>query len=325
MFTEILKIKPQLDNADLNKMERTLGQRFQKIAKKFGGGIMSVLKAGGGMGLVLGLIDKLLNPLQAVQETIEKVLTTSDDIATNAEQFDTTVARLSKLVFIAKGSGLAESDLYVLLQKFQSSLATASKDKKSADYMALKNYVGEKDIATAFFQFIQELKKMDKNQQVLVQQQVFGEKQILKMSEFLNKDFAKFLAQSGLGSVSTKKLGKAVTKSADLNDILQGVRATNEAKNIIAASSKITNDTVQAIAEREREAQARETARIDAYANLAAMTNMVDRIMTAVEEVLNQVGRFFKFIEPVVKTYESFIRQLMNSKFMRGILGKETK
>jgi tetrahydromethanopterin S-methyltransferase subunit G len=325
VFTEILKIKPQLDNADLNKMERTLGQRFQKIAKKFGGGIMSVLKAGGGIGIVLGLIDKLLNPLQAVQETIEKVLSTSDDIATNAQQFDTSIANLSKLVFIAKGSGLAEGDLYTIMQKFQTALATASKDKTSGDFMALKNYVGEKDIAKAFFQFIQELKKMDKNSQVLVQQQIFGEKQILKMSEFLNKDFAQFLKQSGLGNVSTKRLGQAVTKSADLNDILQGVRAANEAKNIIAASSKITADTVKAITDKEYSDQQREIDRIDAFKNLASISNAVTDILRIVDEVMNQLGRLITLLRPAVDLYVSFIKKIMNSRFMKGILGKEDK
>jgi hypothetical protein len=325
VFSEILKIKPQLDNSDLNKMERTLGQRFAKIAKKFGGGIMSVLKSGAGIGLVLGLIDKLLNPLQAVQATIEKVLKTSDDIATYAGQFDTTVGKLSKLTFLARGSGMQDNDRFVLLNKFQGSMATAKADSKSADYMALKNYVNDKDIADSFFQFIQELKKMDKNQQRLVQEQVFGEKQVLKMSEFLNKDFKQLLKDSGLGQISSKRLGGAVTKAGDLNDKLEGLRAAQEANNIIEASAKINAGTINAIAQREKEEAAREIARIDAYANLAAISNTVTRIMTAVEEVLNQVGRFFKFIEPVIKTYEGFLKQLMNSKFMRGILGKETK
>ena len=204
-------------------------------------------------------------------------------------------------------------------------MATAKADSKSADYMALKNYVNDKDIADSFFQFIQELKKMDKNQQRLVQEQVFGEKQVLKMSEFLNKDFKQLLKDSGLGQISSKRLGGAVTKAGDLNDKLEGLRAAQEANNIIEASAKINAGTINAIAQREKEEAAREIARIDAYANLAAISNTVTRIMTAVEEVLNQVGRFFKFIEPVIKTYEGFLKQLMNSKFMRGILGKETK
>jgi hypothetical protein len=47
MFSEILKIIPKLDSKDLANMERTLGIRFARVAKKFGGGIMSVLKGGG--------------------------------------------------------------------------------------------------------------------------------------------------------------------------------------------------------------------------------------------------------------------------------------
>jgi hypothetical protein len=325
VFSEILKIKPQLDNSDLNKMERTLGQRFAKIAKKFGGGIMSVIKGGGAVSVVLGLLDKLLNPLQAVQETIEKVLNTSDDIATNAEQFDTTVNKLSKLVFIGRGAGLQDSDLYQLLNKFQGSLAKAKTDKNSPDYMALKNYTNEKDVASAFFEFIQELKKMDKTQQRLVQETVFGEKQVLKMSEFLNKDFGKYLKESGIGGISSKRLGGAVTKAADLNDVLQGVRAANEAKNLIAASAKINNGTVQAIAEREQSQAKLVQDQIDAFQNLANISNTVDEIFGVINKLLEGIGVLIGIIRPFVQDAAEFFKRILASPFVKGLLGKERK
>src|SRR5687767_8200002 len=106
MFSEILKIIPQLDSGDLAKLESSLSGRFTRIAKKFGKGLGSILTGGGIAGLALGLIDKLLNPLKDVQEAIDRSLKDSDDLVTNAKQFDTTAGKLAKLVALGKSTGL---------------------------------------------------------------------------------------------------------------------------------------------------------------------------------------------------------------------------
>jgi hypothetical protein len=46
MFKEILKIIPQVENRDLKKMERSLGRRFTRIARKFGKVLTTVLTKG---------------------------------------------------------------------------------------------------------------------------------------------------------------------------------------------------------------------------------------------------------------------------------------
>ncbi len=324
MFSEILKIKPQLDNSDLNKMERTLGQRFKRIAKSFGGGIMNVIKGGGATAAILGIIDKILNPLKEVQEAIERTLKTSDDIATNAKQFNTTTGKLFKLVQLAKAAGLEQADLFQLLTKFQGTIAQAKLNPKDPANSSVKNFIKDKDTADSFFQFIQELQKMDKNSQVLVQQQVFGEKQILKMSDFLNQDFPKLLRMTGLNKGS-ENFGKSIDKMANLNDLADILTVKRENNDVIQKAKIINEGMIRARDAAEKAALARENNRIKAYENLQAITTTVDRIMTAVEEVLNQLGRFFKFIEPAVNKYIGFIDKLMNSRFMRGILGKDSK
>ena len=82
MYTEILKVKPQLDTKDLNKMEKTLQSRFSRLAKGFGKSITNVIKGGGVAGIAIALIDKLLNPLKEVQEAIDRSLSKGDDLAT---------------------------------------------------------------------------------------------------------------------------------------------------------------------------------------------------------------------------------------------------
>jgi len=94
MFSEILKIKPQLDNSDLNKMERTLQSRFKRIAKSFGGGIIQCPQGRGAFGAILAIVDKVLNPSRKLK-SIERILKSSDDVATNAKQFGTTKVECS--------------------------------------------------------------------------------------------------------------------------------------------------------------------------------------------------------------------------------------
>lgn len=325
MFSEILKVKPQLDNSDLNKMEKTLNSRFKRIAKSFGGGIMNVIKGGGAVTAILAVIDKVLNPLKEVQESIERVLKSSDDIATNATQFNTATGRLFKLIQLAKSAGLDQESLFTIMTKFQTAMAAVKANPQDPNAPALKSFMNEPDTANAFFNFIQSLQKMDRNQQVRVQEAVFGEKQILKMADFLQTDFPARLKAIGMNKIGSEKFGKSIDKLANLNDLADVYAVRRENQDIIQKSNLINSGMIKARDAAETAALARENERIKGYENLQAITTAVDRIMTAAEEILNQVGRFFKFIEPAVNKYISLLERLMNSRFMRGIMGKEEK
>jgi DNA repair ATPase RecN len=325
MFTEILKIKPQLDNSDLNKMEKTLNGRFKRIAKSFGGGIMNVIKGGGAVTAILAVIDKVLNPLKEVQESIERILKSSDDIATNATQFNTSTGRLFKLIQLAKSSGLDQDSLFTIMTKFQTAMAAVKANPQDPNAPALKSFMNEPDTASAFFNFIQSLQKMDKNQQVRVQEAVFGEKQILKMADFLQTEFPARLKAIGMNKIGSEKFGKSIEKLANLNDLADVYAVRRENQDVIQKSNVINAGMIKARDDAEKAALARENERIAAYTNLQAISTTVERLMTVVEEILSQIGRFFKFIEPAVNEYLNLVKRLMNSRFIRGLLGKDSQ
>jgi methyl-accepting chemotaxis protein len=119
MFKEILKIIPQVENRDLKKMERSLGRRFTRIARKFGKVLTTVLTKGSLVGLGLALINRIVNPLQAVQESIDRILKQGDDLVTFAQTFNTTAGKLAKLTAFGEATGLDRDFLFQLLSKFQ--------------------------------------------------------------------------------------------------------------------------------------------------------------------------------------------------------------
>ena len=324
MLTDILKIIPKMDSSDLKKLEDQLQSRFTKISKKFGKGLMDVLKGGGIAGLALGLIDKLLNPLKAVQESIDRTLKTSDDLATQANQFNTSSGKLFKLVQIGKSAGLDQEGLFTLITKFQTAVAQAKADPNDQSVSAVRNFTNEKDTVANFFNFIQQLQKMDRNSQLLVQQQIFGEKQIGKMSEFLNLNFAKQFRATGLDRKSSETFTKAIDKMAKLSDLADILKVKNENKDIIDKSRVINESMIKQRAKSDALALEKENLQIKSYNDLAAISDTVSKIMLIVEQGVGLIGKLINMITPIINQATDFMQKFLKSPLMRlgrGLFG----
>jgi len=310
-----------MDSSDLKKLEDQLQSRFTKISKKFGKGLMDVLKGGGIAGLALGLIDKLLNPLQAVQESIDRMLKTSDDLATQANQFNTSSGKLFKLVQIGKSAGLDQEGLFTLITKFQTAVAQAKADPNDQSVSAVRNFTNEKDTVANFFNFIQQLQKMDRNSQLLVQQQIFGEKQIGKMSEFLNLDFAKQFRATGLDKQSSETFTKSIDKMAKLSDLADILKVKNENKDIIDKSRVINESMIKQRAKSDALALEKENLQIKSYNDLAAISDTVSKIMLIVEQGVGLIGKLINMVTPFINKATEFMKKFLKSPFMRGVSG----
>lgn len=322
MFSEILKIIPKLDTKDLQDMERSLNTRLQKVAKKFGSGLASVLKGGGIAGLALGFIDKLLNPLKETQEAIDRILKTSDDLATNANQFNTTTGKLFKLVTLAKATGLDQDNLFMLINKYQTAVAQARANPNDPSVSGVKNFTSQKDTVEGFYGFIQSLQKMTKDQQVLIQSQIFGEKQILKMADFLqqgSEGFAKLAKQTGIDKVSTGAASSAVERSANLADLNDALTAGREFKDVIKKSGVITEGMIRARDKAEKLALERETQRIKSYEDLQTLSNTTALIMTKVEEGVAMLGGLIAKLTPFIDRMTLAVEKFMKSPIVSGM------
>jgi hypothetical protein len=289
MFKEILKIIPQLDSAGLSSMEKTLNGRFARVAKTFGRGLKNAVFGGGIVAVATSLIDKLLNPLKEVQESIDRSLNKGDDLVTYAKQFNTTPGNLARLQAFGKASGLEAEGVRLLLGKFQGALAENAADPTKSGVVA--NFQGRKDTAEAFFEFIQSLQKVNKTNPLaanLVQQQVFGEKQILKASEFLNADF-KTLGQQ-IGGPSSQQLSAAAGWTGQMSDNRDVLRAGMELQDIVTKASKINDNLIAALHASDQFALNRENSRLNSAENIKKMALMVDKVSAMVEELYLKGG-----------------------------------
>ncbi len=312
MFKEILQIVPKLSGRELADMERSLGRRFGNVAKKFGKGMAAALAGGGIAGAALGLIDKILNPLKETQDAIDRVLKQGDDVVTNAKQFGTTAGKLFRLQSLAKSTGLDEGALNILIEKFQGAVAEAAADKTKVT--AVRQFVGDKDTAESFFQFIQSLQKMDKTQQVLVQQEIFGEKQILKMADFLQTDFVE--QAKTLGGPSSERLTPGLEKLAALNDYKDALAARTQMVDVLRKSRIINEDFVKKQDEQVRLDLDRENNQIKSYKDLADINIAASSIVNIAKEGLLGLTSLVVKVTDLANT----VKGLSGSRIFKGLM-----
>ena len=325
MLTEVLKIQPKLDNNELNQMERQLGSRFSRIAKGFGRG----LKLASAAALGAAVLDKLINPLQEVKAAIDRTLGKADDIVTNAKQFNTTTENLLKIRSLANVRGITNENIDMLLTKFQGAVAAAAANPNDPANNSVRNYVGEKDTAVAFYNFITQLQKMDKNQQLLIQTQVFGEKQVLKMAEFLQDVGFKESAAS-LSRVNFKRVADATEKNAAKNDTMTANRTVNELQDMINKSQVINNGTIRNMNQSEINNLTRENGRIarsaqafTAEENIAQLTEQVEqlanKLLTELPVLMDGLKGIVSLLEKSVEGWRMIFDLLKNSALVKGI------
>lgn len=317
MFSEIFLLKPRLDENDLNKLDKKLTGRFTKIAKSFGKGLGGVLLGGGITGIALGLIDKVLNPLKEVQDSIDKTLTRADDLSTFAKQFNTTSGKLARLQAFGTATGLDSEGVRLLLGKFQGAVAQAQADPTKGS--AVSNFVGKQDVAEAFFEFIQSLKKLEPVQRNLVQQEVFGEKQILKASEFLNQDFAENART--IGGPSAEQLTQGIEKTAKFSDARDLVRAHREVVDIDKKSRLIKDKDVDSMLRGEKADLDRENKRLQSFDDLKKISLATDKLTKILEDgYLKLAPVLGQYLPSLIDSITTSAKVVEKSRAIRGMV-----
>ena len=167
MFTEVLKIKPVLDTATTKQMEQNLSARFGRVAQRFGKGLQAVIK-GSFIGISLGLISKLLNPIEALEDKIKKLLGEGTDIRDLADRFGTSPGSLKQLQDVAQTLGVTPDQFKDMLTKYAEAIEKGREEianpfqAPSQSTIAVRQFLGEKDLAKSFTDFISSLQAQGK-------------------------------------------------------------------------------------------------------------------------------------------------------------------
>lgn len=308
MLREFFRLTPRIENVDLNRMERSLNRRFARVARRFGRGMMTALRGGGAVGMAIGALNRILNPLQATQEAIDKLLNQGNDLVTNAQQFNTTAGKLFKLQTFAQATGLEDTQLFDMMRRFQRAVAEAEARPNQAS--SVRAFVGSNDMAEAFFEFVQSLNKLDRNQQVLVQREVFGERATLRMADFLRADFEKLGQRLGLRG-SEQYTGR-FERASGLAELDRELRARREAESAFSQAGELSEAVIRQrdIEARKQEDQNRK--RIQSYEDLNTIQERMNTVIRQMENLLTMAGR-------AISRLDDLTNKITDSRIIRGI------
>lgn len=162
MFSTILKIIPIIDPARAKAIEQTLSKRFGQVARTFGNSLKAVMKASF-LGLSLGMLNKLLNPLNETADKIKELIKGGDDVGELSQKYGTTPGALAQAEAVGQSVGLGPERFREMLSKFSESLDKAKielDDKfatRSESTRAVQEFVGRGDKLTAFLDFLTKL------------------------------------------------------------------------------------------------------------------------------------------------------------------------
>jgi len=311
----ILYIIPDLDAGALNKMERTLSSKFTRIARKFGSGLKNsvVNMIGGGlkgiaMGLGMGLFEKMVNPLKEAEEAINGLLDQSDDIVTNATQFETTAGKMFKLQQLAASTGVDDDTLRMMLSKFQVSMAEA----RTGGDQTLAQFTDDKDLIDAFYKFQLSMREMPKDMQVLFQSKIFGERLVGRAYEFFQTDLA--AREKEVGARESEFYNRPISKAGGLED-LRGINTARRNLQYLPENmDKINKEMLRNMDLGERKKLIAQGKDIEGYNDIKIAANAIAEINEKIKGLANQV---FTLLPRIVELLE----KVAGSRVVKGLGG----
>lgn len=320
MFTEILKIKPQMDDKDAAKVANKLSNRFKNVSKKFSKGLKDALK-GTFIGMSFALINSLLNPLSAMEDRIKALLGQGEDARDLADRFGTSEGRVRQLQDLSKVAGVNPEKLTELMGQYATAIERGRDEvldptkENSASTDAISNFLNDSDMAESFFSFIESLKRADPDSRRKIEKEIFGNAQTGSIRRLIDSDKGQLAAQ--LGGVSIDQLDKSLKSLANLSDRERLNSTRLEQANLVRSANKINPSMIDAMNESRKREMLQEQKELGNFQQLKKAQEGLDEIKNSVSDLLRLVtigvghlGDLVKFIKEskIFKGLTSFLR-----------------
>lgn len=319
MFTEFLRIKPVLDPGTAKSMEKSLSQRFANVARRFGHGLKGIMK-GTLLGVSLGLLNRLLNPLEAVEEKIKSLLGQGAEIRDLADRFGTSPGQLKRLQDVAQSLGVQPDQLRDMMTRYAEAVEAARKEladpfkERTAPAAAVEQFVGQKDLAEGFLQFISSLKSFEHRSDI--ERAVFGSQQFGAQRRLIDTDFGTQAAK--INQPSAQRLNDAVVKNAALEDRRNEIAAQDGTADFLKSASKLNLQMIKDMQAAQAKEQDKLSDQLASYKDLRRGADAVEEMKQGLINLMSGMTQLLGHAKAVTE----FIPKITTSRWWNRLLPK---
>ncbi len=305
MLSAILKIKPQLDQAEAKKMEKSLFDRFKNIGKTAKKTLKDVV-TGGFLGFAVGLAQNMLSPIEDVENRMKAMFERAGDLKELADQFNTSAGKLQQLQTAALVNGLKPEQLKAMMLAFRETVDAAEEqilkkqpfDEKTA---TVKSFVGSKDMAEAFFTFIQSLKSVDQPNRDRIEKTLFGNVQYGGAKRFIENSSNQHFIDPNQNIANTDLATKILD---DLNTKYAVKKEYQNTAEMYRYAGTVNESFLKRMTDYEDRQKDKEFRQLQSYADLAAARLTIDKISGVMDslsllltKLVNYIGTFITWLE----------------------------
>lgn len=288
MMSAILKVKPQIDQNDAKKMERSLFDRFKNVGKTVKKTLKDVV-SGGLLGFAVGLAQNMLSPIEAVEDKIKAMLDKAGEFKDMADDFNTSAGNMRQLELFGLMSGLKNENLKAMMTSFRSAIDETQermlrKEPLDEKQSIVKNFVGEKDIAEGFFKFVQSLRQIDGPRRELIERSLFGGVQYGGAKRFID-NAGVIHGPQGYVNPRIGQFNKATDKLSDLGDRYNEGKFSQESREILNYGSNMNKGYIDKMLAYEARQKAKDQRQLKAYDDLAAAREAIDKLNGIMEKL----------------------------------------
>ncbi len=320
MFTEILRIRPILDKGAAAATERQLSLRFSRVAKRFGSAMKNAMK-GTAFGIGIGMLAKLLNPLEDLEKRIRDLIGDGADLGTMAERMGSSAGELKRAQVVAQSVGLSKDDFQAMATAFAEAVETAQREGatpggvQSAGANMVKNFVMD-DKLQGFENFLQALRAASPEARAGAEAAVFGSQQYGGQRRFIDADMTAQAARLGLPG--REAMGEASSKLANLELVQSQIRATNEAMDWFQSAKMTTENMVKVLEARDARDAEKLRQQFKNFDSLAKGSEALDEIINLLKQGQTAVIKGVGMLSDLVLA-------LKRSPFLRNYFKKEER
>jgi hypothetical protein len=303
-----IQIQPQIGASDAQKMESDLNRRFANVAKKFGTHLKNTVKTSlktaaiatgaAGAGLVASAVFG--NPIEKINEDLNKTVMTADELATRADQLGINLAKFAEFGTIAQSMQI---DPVLALQQFQTALQDSADflagDETKKDYLI--NFLKDGDLLDSFYAYMREMRKLGGKERGREMSKIFGDRLQSRIAELAQVDLGQRRKEIYSKGITPEIYGSAVSQLAEKEDLQSKLKAKRDIDELIQKNRAITTGTIKAQDQYLRSKLGRETQQLSQYEIFAKQAVLQEKMLGRLDEIKAElVQTLFPIIEKMV-------------------------